>query len=146
MLGLRPHQASRRSAAADLQHSANTMKLYRRVDIEELGLIFDTGMTSYPPRLPEQTIFFPVTDFGYALQIVHKWNNTSGSRAGYVTPFTVDDGHVARFDHKIVGGREHEELWVPAEDLREFNSYISGLIEVEAIKRCWLYQQEIERG
>ncbi len=32
----------------------------------------------------------------------------------------------------MVGGREHEELWVPAEELDEFNRHIVGLIEVDA--------------
>lgn len=32
----------------------------------------------------------------------------------------------------VVGGREHEELWVPAEDLGEFNRHIVGAIEVVA--------------
>ncbi len=108
------------------------MNLYRPVGIEELALIFDSGMTAYPPRLPEQPIFYPVTNFVYARQIAHDWNTTSGSRAGYVTSFTVSDDYVSRFERKVVGGREHEELWVPAEDLTEFNSHISGLIEVEA--------------
>lgn len=106
------------------------MILYRPVGIEELGLIFDSGMRAFPPRLPEQPIFYPVTNFGYAKQIAHDWNTTSGSNAGYVTTFEVEDDYGARFDRKIVGGREHEELWVPAEDLEEFNSHIDGLIEV----------------
>lgn len=108
------------------------MILYRPVGIEELGLIFESGMKAFPPRLPEQPIFYPVTNFGYASQIAHDWNTTSGSKAGYVTTFTVDDDYVSRFERKIVGGREHEELWVPADDLEEFNSHINGLIEVDA--------------
>jgi hypothetical protein len=29
-----------------------------------------------------------------------------------------------------VGGREHTELWIPAEELEEFNQHIVGKIEV----------------
>ncbi len=108
------------------------MILYRPVGIEELGLVFNSGMRAFPPRLPEQPIFYPVTNFGYARQIAHDWNTTSGSMAGYVTMFTVDDDYVSRFERRIVGGRQHEELWVPAEELEEFNGHINGLIEVDA--------------
>ncbi|MDF1816767.1 MAG: hypothetical protein P1V20_31480 [Verrucomicrobiales bacterium] len=108
------------------------MILYRPVGIEELALIFKSGMTVFPPRLPEQPIFYPVTNFRYASQIARDWNTTSGSKAGYVTTFTVDDDYVSRFERKIVGGHEHEELWVPAEELEEFNRNIKCLIEVDA--------------
>lgn len=108
------------------------MILYRPVGIEELALVFDSGMRAFPPRLPEQPIFYPVTNFGYASQIARDWNTTSGSKAGYVTTFAVDDDYVSRFERKIVGGREHEELWVPAEELDQFNSHIDGRIEVDA--------------
>lgn len=108
------------------------MILYRPVGIEEHALIFDSGMRAFPPRLPDQPIFYPVTNFGYASQIARGWNTTSGSKAGYVTTFSVDEHYVSRFERRIVGGREHEELWVPAEELDEFNSHIGGLIEVDA--------------
>lgn len=108
------------------------MILYRPVGIEELALIFDSEMRAFPPRLPEQPIFYPVTNFVYASQIAREWNTTSGSKAGYVTTFSVDDDYVSRFERRIVGGREHEELWVPAEELDDFNSHIEGFIEVDA--------------
>jgi hypothetical protein len=108
------------------------MILYRPVGIEELALVFDSGMRAFPPRLPEQPIFYPVTNFGYASQIAHDWNTTSGSKAGYVTTFTVEDDYASGFQRRIVGGREHEELWVPADELDEFNSHIEGLIDVDA--------------
>jgi hypothetical protein len=108
------------------------MILYRPVGLEELGLVFDSGMRAFPPRLPEQPIFYPVTNFGYASQIAREWNTTSGSLAGYVTTFSVEDDYASRFERRIVGGREHEELWVPAEELEEFNRHIEGAIEVDA--------------
>lgn len=108
------------------------MTLYRPVGIEELGLVFQNEMKAFPSRLPEQPIFYPVTNFGYAEQIAHDWNTKSGSKAGYVTSFEVADSYVQRFERKTVGGHEHEELWVPAEELAEFNSHIQGLIEVDA--------------
>lgn len=108
------------------------MTLFRPVGIEELALIFDSAMNAFPPRLPDQPIFYPVTNFGYADQIARDWNTKSGSHAGYVTTFEIDNNYVSRFERKVVGGREHEELWVPAEELPEFNRHINGSIEVDA--------------
>ncbi len=45
------------------------MKLFRPVGIRELKLIKDSGMTKFPPRLPEQPIFYPVLNIEYARQI-----------------------------------------------------------------------------
>ncbi len=98
----------------------------------ELRLIYESGMRTFPPRLPEQPIFYPVLNFTYAEQIARDWNTKSGDLAGYVTRFEIDDGYVARFQRHVVGGREHEELWVPAEQLDEFNQHLVGSVEVTA--------------
>ena len=109
-----------------------TLTLFRPVGPEELKLIEAAGFRSFPPRLPEQPIFYPVTNEAYATQIARDWNTKFGSKRGFVTRFEVESNYVAKFDRKIVGGREHEELWVPAEELEEFNAHIVGLIEVTA--------------
>lgn len=106
------------------------MILYRPVGLEELGLIYQTAMRAFPPRLPDQPFFYPVTNEAYARQIAEDWNTKSGTRAGFVTRFSVDDEYVAKFEKRVVGAREHEELWVPAEDLCEFNEHMRGPIEV----------------
>ncbi|MEQ1955083.1 ADP-ribosylation/crystallin J1 [Mesorhizobium sp. CN2-181] len=103
---------------------------YRPVGANELKLIADSGWTAFPPRLPEQPIFYPVTNEAYASQIAHDWNTRFGSKEGFVTRFEVDAAYAGKFDRKIVGGREHEDLWVPAEELEEFNRHIVGRIEV----------------
>jgi len=36
-------------------------KLYRPVELNELASIWDSGCREFPPRLPEQPIFYPVT-------------------------------------------------------------------------------------
>lgn len=51
---------------------------------------------------------------------------------GYVTRFSVRAEFAARYETHHVGAREHVELWVPAEELAEFNTDIVGLIEVVA--------------
>ena len=105
--------------------------LYRPVGSEELKLIKDSDWSAFPPRLPEQPIFYPVTNEDYAMQIARDWNvkhNADGK--GYVTKFEVDSDYLTKFEKKVVGGKTHEEYWVPAEDLAEFNTKIVGKIEV----------------
>ncbi|MBX6316429.1 MAG: hypothetical protein IRY99_26480, partial [Isosphaeraceae bacterium] len=43
--------------------------LYRPVGPVELALIEATGWRAFPPRLPEQPIFYPVLNEAYARQI-----------------------------------------------------------------------------
>ncbi len=107
----------------------NTTALYRPVGPEELALIEQSGWKAFPPRLPEQPIFYPVMNEDYAVQIARDWN-VPASGSGFVTRFAVDAAYLARFEPQCVGGREHQELWVPAEELAEFNRHIIGLIEV----------------
>ena len=40
------------------------------------------------------------------------------------------DAFLAAYQPKVVGGREHEEYWIPAEDLPAFNAAIDGRIEI----------------
>jgi hypothetical protein len=109
----------------------NTITLYRPVGPAELDLIAASGWREFPPRLPDQPIFYPMLNEGYATQIARDWN-VPASGAGFVTRFQVAADFAARYPRQVVGGREHEELWVPAEELGEFNRHIVGLIEVIA--------------
>lgn len=106
------------------------MMLFRPTGLRELQLVLQRNLTGWPPRLPDQPIFYPVTTARYAAQIAREWNTKSELRAGYVTEFAVDDAYVAQFERRIVGSREHEELWVPAEQLDELNGHITGPIKV----------------
>lgn len=65
--------------------------LYRPVGLHELALIWDSGMREFPPRLPQQPIFYPVANLEYATQIARDWNTKDNSFAGYVTKFAVAD-------------------------------------------------------
>jgi hypothetical protein len=110
-----------------------TVTLYRPVGTAELALIEASGWKAFPPRLPEQPIFYPVTNEAYARQIARDWNvrhNADGK--GYVTRFEVNGDFLNAYQPKVVGGREHEEFWIPAEDLPAFNNAITGAIEVIA--------------
>ncbi|HWB27845.1 MAG TPA: hypothetical protein VG738_20375 [Chitinophagaceae bacterium] len=51
-----------------------TRTLYRQVGPNELKKIEDSGWTKFPPRLPEQPIFYPVLNEEYAVQIARDWN------------------------------------------------------------------------
>ena len=108
-----------------------TTTLYRPVGPKELELIRASGMKAFPPRLPEQPIFYPVLNGEYATQFARDWN-VKDSGAGYVTRFAVRSDYLAKFQVETVGSRMHQELWVPAEELTEFNANIVGDIEVVA--------------
>lgn len=108
-----------------------TVTLYRPVGKNELALIEESDFTAFPPRLPEQPIFYPVTNEEYATQIARDWNaKHNPDKLGYVTKFEVRKNFFDNYETKIVGGKQHEECWIPAEDLEEFNRNIVGKIEV----------------
>jgi len=120
------------------------MTLYRPVGLKELELIAASGFREFPPRLPEQPIFYPVLNAEYATHIAREWNTTSGDFAGLVTRFEVDDDYVQKFQRQIGGGKMHEELWVLAEELDEFNRYIIGKITVEAAYYGEQFKDEVD--
>jgi len=105
--------------------------LYRPVGPEELGLIRASGWKAFPPRLPEQPIFYPVVQEAYAVRIARDWN-VKASGAGFVMKFEVDGEYLSQFDVQYAGGREHAEYWIPADRLGEFNGHIVGTIDVVA--------------
>ncbi len=108
-----------------------TITLYRPVANDELKLIEESGWKEFPPRLPEQPIFYPVMNEAYARQITVEWN-VPAYGVGYVTRFEVDETYLSKFDVQNVGGELHDELWIPAEELEDFNAHIIGTIEVIA--------------
>lgn len=63
----------------------------------------------------------------YAAQIARAWN-APASGVGYVTAFEIETEYVVKFEVRTVGGRIHQELWVPAEELESFNDHIVGTI------------------
>lgn len=111
-----------------------TITLYRPVGPRELALIRDLGYRGFPPRLPEQPIFYPVLNEAYAAQIARDWNSKSAQNgnAGYVTRFEVRASFLAAYRVETVGARLHQEYWIPAEKLDAFNTNIIGRIVVIA--------------
>jgi hypothetical protein len=108
-----------------------TITLWRPVGPKELALIRESGMRAFPPRLPEQPIFYPVLSEDYAIKIARDWN-VKASGSGYVTRFAVRKSYLDRHAVQEAGGRSHLEYWIPAEDLPAFNDAIVGEIEVTA--------------
>src|ERR1700730_12710604 len=89
--------------------TASVMTLYRTVGPKELELIAASGYRRFPPRLPEQPIFYPVLNEAYATQIARDWN-VRESGAGFVTRFNVDAVFARRYPVQTVGSSIHQEL------------------------------------
>ncbi|KQY26045.1 hypothetical protein [Rhizobium sp. Root482] len=106
-----------------------TVTLWRPVGPIELDLIRQSGMTKFPPRLPDQPIFYPVLSEDYAIRIARDWN-VSRDGAGYVTRFAVQKAFLASYAPQEAGGQALKEYWIPAGDLENFNSAIVGEIVV----------------
>jgi hypothetical protein len=106
--------------------------LYRPVGAEELILIIDSGMKRFPPRLFWQPIFYPVLNLQYAAEIAERWNmgDADSDGVGFVTEFEIPEDYFHTFTVQTVGLDHHQELWVPAEGLNEFNDKIVNDIRV----------------
>lgn len=109
--------------------NTDTITLWRPVGHVELRLIEKAGMKAFPPRLPEQPIFYPVTTEEYAVKIARDWN-VPQSGSGFVTCFRVRRDYLDRYEVQEAGGRAHREYWIPAEERDAFNAAIVGHIEV----------------
>lgn len=116
------------SSEPDIPH---TLTLWRPVGPDELALIRATGMRAFPPRLPEQPIFYPVLSEEYAARIARDWN-VPASGGGYVTRFRVRRDFIDCYEVHEAGGRAHLEYWSPSEDLDTLNEAIVGEIEITA--------------
>jgi len=108
------------------------MQLFRPTGLAELKLGADCGWRSWPPRLPDQPIFYPVLTRDYARKIARDWNSVDrfSGFIGFVTEFEIQDAYACKFDIQTVAGRSHQELWVPSEELDDFNGHIVGYIRV----------------
>lgn len=108
------------------------IKLYRPTGANELALIIDCGMKRFPPRLFWQPIFYPVLNFKYAAEIAERWNmgDPDSDGVGFVTEFEIPEDYFRKFPIQTVGLEYHQELWVPAAELEDFNNKIVGEIRV----------------
>lgn len=115
-----------------MKQNNNTRTLYRPVGIKELELIADLNWKAFPPRLEWQPIFYPVLNQAYAEQIAEQWNteDSFSRHCGIVTRFAIETSYFHQFHIENVGAEMHNELWIPAEELENFNKQIIDKIEV----------------
>lgn len=106
-----------------------TVTVFRPLGPDELRLVKQTGFTAWPPRRPEQPIFYPVTNEDYAIEITRRWN-VKQFGVGYVACFEVACRFMDEYQIHIVGAAHHAEWWIPAEDLEMLNRNIVGKIEI----------------
>lgn len=109
--------------------SLATVVLYRPTGPQELALVAASGYLRWPPRLPDQPIFYPVTNEQYAIEIARDWN-VPASGEGFVTRFEVLKSFMDRYPLHQVGAGHHTEWWIPAEDLEAMNDHLVGRIQV----------------
>jgi len=80
--------------------SNETTILYRPVGPKQLELIAAGGYREFPPRLPEQPIFYPVLNEEYARQIAREWNVSASGAA------TVFRSHSTTLNTSLPRGQE----------------------------------------
>jgi hypothetical protein len=112
-----------------------TQQLFRPVGLYELRLIHEAAYHAFPPRLDHQPIFYPVLNREYAIQIARDWNTTDPASGfmGAVTAFDIQADYLRHFPVQTVGNRDHQELWIPAEELPTFHTHLVGTIRVEQV-------------
>ena len=111
----------------------DTTVLFRPIGQKEFELIEASDFTAFPPRLEMQPIFYPVLNQDYATQIARDWNTKDAASGfvGYVTRFRVRSDYLNQYEIQTVGAATvHQEYWIPAEQLAEFNNNIVGKIEI----------------
>jgi hypothetical protein len=108
---------------------SEVVTLWRPTGPEEHALVSATGFSRWPPRLPDQPIFYPVLNQDYATRIARDWN-VKASGVGYVTRFDVRKDFLDAYEVHQVGGETILEYWIPAEHLDLLNDNIVGLIHV----------------
>src|SRR3954451_11288325 len=104
------------STESGMSGTVTTTMLWRPTGPEELALVEASGWRAWPPRLPDQPIFYPVLNEDYATKIARDWN-VRASGVGYVTKFEVRKTFLDGYDVQQAGGRTILEYWIPAEDL-----------------------------
>ena len=63
------------------------------------------------------------------MKIARDWN-VPASGSGFVTRFEVRKDFLDDFDIQEAGGRAHQEYWIPAEQMDDFNAAIVGVIQL----------------
>lgn len=107
----------------------DTVTLLRPTGPEELALVEPAGWSAWPPRLPEQPIFYPVLNEAYATKIARDWNMPRGG-TGYVTRFKLEKSYLDRYE---VTRSAAASTWSTGDlprELDDINEHLVGQIEV----------------
>lgn len=115
----------------DVGANDEIVTLWRPTGPEEIKLVEESSWRRWPPRLPDQPIFYPVLNEDYAARIARDWN-VRASGIGYVTRFDVRKSFLDNYEVHQVGGQTILEYWIPAEDLELLNDAIVGTIQETA--------------
>lgn len=123
------------------------MKLYRPVGLYEMKKILETDCKAFPPRQKQQPYFYPVLNKSYAKEIAF-WNvkDKDSGYVGFITEFDVEDSYIEKYDVHCVGNETHLELWIPAEDLHNFNKNIINQIKIVDVYYGDDYKGLLPRG
>lgn len=113
------------------KQKGETVALYRSVGPGQLKCIVESGWKKFPPRLHWQPYFYPMLHESFAHKIASQWN-VKQSGAGYVVRFNVKKSYVERLPIYIIGGPEHKEYRIAADELAGLNESIVGDIELMA--------------
>lgn len=113
------------------RQNKETVTLYRSVGPGQLKCIADSGWKLFPPRLQWQRYFYPMLHESFAHRIASQWN-VEQSGVGYVLRFRVRKEYVDPMPVYIIGGPEHKEYRIPADEIDGLNDNIVGKIEVLA--------------
>ncbi|WP_270525913.1 hypothetical protein [Longibaculum muris] len=123
------------------------MKLYRPVGLYEMKKILETDCKAFPPRQKQQPYFYPVLNKSYAKEIAF-WNvkDKDSGYVGFITEFDVEDSYIEKYDVHCVGNETHLELWIPAENLHNFNKNIINQIKIVDVYYGDDYKGLLPRG
>jgi predicted GIY-YIG superfamily endonuclease len=122
-----------------MKRSKKSVVLYRPTGPKELDLIKKSGYKKFPPRLSEQPIFYPVLTKEYAVKIARDWN-VKASGKGFVLEFRVQKDFLDKYPVQVAGGNSHQEYWIPAEELEDFNQALVSKIKViETYQEWYIY-------
>lgn len=119
--------------------------LWRPTGQAERDLVAASQWRAWPPRLPDQPMFYPVANRWYATKIARAWNVPAGG-VGYVMSFVVRREFLDHYAIQQVDGRDVLEYWIPAEDLDEFNANIIGSIAEQAEYRGPVGDEQFTRA
>jgi hypothetical protein len=87
---------------------------------KETGVVKESGFKRFPPRLGMAAYFYAVLNREYAEQIAKQWNTEDefSGFAGHVLSFDLPEEFFKDIRKQNVGGEIHNELWVPANELK----------------------------